>query len=129
MQIQKEYLTRFLNEHPHTVIVGSLGTISYDLKEIEHPKRILVEGAMGCAVAVGLGYALSSEEEVEVFIGDGSMLMKLGSLATVQKYAPKNLHITVLDNGIYKSTGGQPTNFEQVINDEEAFSDVVKVHP
>ena len=41
--------------------------------------------------------------------GDGAMLMKLGTLATIGAEAPANLVHMVLDNGVHDSTGGQPT--------------------
>ena len=41
--------------------------------------------------------------------GDGSALMKLGTMGTIGAYAPENLIHVVMDNGTYESTGGQPT--------------------
>jgi len=41
--------------------------------------------------------------------GDGALLMKLGTLATIGHYSPANLKHLVLDNGTYESTGNQPT--------------------
>ncbi len=41
--------------------------------------------------------------------GDGALLMKLGSLATIGALAPRNYHHVVFDNGAHDSTGGQPT--------------------
>lgn len=69
---------------------------------------------MGCAIAVGLGLAMNSKKDVVVVIGEGSLLMKLGSLSTVAKYRPKNLEIIVINNGLYKSTGGQLNNFRYI---------------
>lgn len=93
-------------------IVGSLGTISNDLPDGD--KIVKVKGAMGCVIGVGLGIALSTKEKVKVLIGDGSYLMKLGSMATVLAHKPKNLEIIVLDNGQYASTGGHKTNFKHI---------------
>lgn len=106
---QKEYISKLSIKG---WIVGSLGNISKDLPDGD--KIVKVKGAMGCAIAVGLGIALSTKEKVEVLIGDGSYLMKLGSMATVLAYKPKNLEIIVLDNGQYASTGGQKTNFKHI---------------
>lgn len=105
--IQKEFLGELLEKNKQAIIVGSLGTISNDLPD----GAIKVKGAMGCAIAVGLGYALGSKKKVIVVIGEGSLLMKLGSLSTVERYKPKNLEIVVIDNGVYASTGGQENNF------------------
>jgi thiamine pyrophosphate-dependent acetolactate synthase large subunit-like protein len=65
--------------------------------------------AMGQAPALGLGLALSQpERRVIVINGDGSMLMNLGSLATIAAH-PANLCMLIMDNGIYEVTGGQAT--------------------
>jgi phosphonopyruvate decarboxylase len=45
-----------------------------------------------------------------VLDGDGAALMKLGSLATIGCYQPKNLLHIVLDNEVHDSTGGQQTS-------------------
>src|SRR5580765_8746826 len=48
-------------------------------------------GFMGGASSIGLGLALARpERRVLVFDGDGSLLMQLGSLATVAGAAPRN---------------------------------------
>src|SRR3990167_5568932 len=98
MTNQKEFLSNLLLNNQDAIIVGSLGTISYDLEKIEHPNKIVIKGAMGCVMGLGLGYALNTEKEVIVIIGDGSFLMKMGSISTVLKYNPKNLRIIVLNN-------------------------------
>lgn len=107
---QKKFISSLLKKHPDAVVIGSLGTICYDLKEIEHKKKILITGAMGCAMGVGLGYALSSNEQVIVIIGDGSYLMKMGSVSTIMAYKPENLKVYIMNNGVYASTGGQKIN-------------------
>lgn len=106
---QKEYLSNLLEKNRDATIVGSLGTISYDLKEIDHPNKILVKGAMGHAMAIGLGYSLGSDSPVIVVIGDGSFLMKMGTAATVIRYG-SNLRVIIIDNEKYESCGGQQTN-------------------
>lgn len=113
---QREYLTNLCAQHKDAVIIGSIGSVSYDLSEIEHPNKILLRGAMGAAVACGLGFALASGNEVIVVIGEGSLLMKLGSLSTVLAHKPHNLKIKVINNGCYKSCGGQSNNFK-ALND------------
>ena len=48
---------------------------------------------------------------MRVFVvdGDGSLLMNLGSLATIGLLRPANLVVIVMDNEEYATTGGQPT--------------------
>lgn len=113
---QKILLSNLLKRNPRAVIVGSLGTISNDLDTIEHKYKICVRGAMGCAMAVGLGIALNSRKKVIVIIGDGSFLMKMGSISTIMKYAPKNLEVHIINNEKYQSTGGQETTFSGLSN-------------
>lgn len=112
---QADYIQKLCSDNQSSVVIGSIGTISYDLKEIDHPKKILVKGAMGHALGIGFGYALGSPtEDVIVLIGDGSYLMKAGSASTILKHGLPNLRIVVLNNRKYKSCGGQSTNFESI---------------
>ncbi len=65
--------------------------------------------AMGHGIGLGLGLALAQAKRgVIVVNGDGSMLMNLGSLATLAAH-PADVCVVILDNGIYEVTGGQPT--------------------
>jgi sulfopyruvate decarboxylase subunit beta len=64
---------------------------------------------MGMATPIGLGISLTSDKQVVVIDGDGSLLMNPGTLATAAHLAPENLTILAIDNGSYGSTGGQPT--------------------
>ena len=67
-------------------------------------------GSMGLASSIGLGLALGQpERRVIVLDGDGSVLMNLGTLATIAHYAPENYLLVILDNCCYGSTGSQPT--------------------
>ena len=57
-------------------------------------------GAMGQASSHGLGLALANtDRKVFVFDGDGSLLMNLGSLATIGEAGPENLFHFVFANG------------------------------
>jgi sulfopyruvate decarboxylase subunit beta len=65
-------------------------------------------GFMGGASAMGLGLALARpERRVIVFDGDGSLLMQLGSLATIAGAAPRNLTHLLFKNGVYHTSGSQ----------------------
>src|SRR2546427_552892 len=65
-------------------------------------------GFMGGASSLGLGLALAlPKRRVVVFDGDGSILMQLGSLATIAGAAPRNLTHLVFKNGVYHTSGAQ----------------------
>lgn len=65
-------------------------------------------GAMGSASSMGLGLALAQPERtIWVLDGDGSLLMQLGSLATIAAAAPPNLYHFVFHNGVYAFSGDQ----------------------
>jgi sulfopyruvate decarboxylase subunit beta len=66
-------------------------------------------GSMGLASSIGLGLALNSDRHVVALDGDGSVLMNLGTLATIANAAPPNYTLLIVDNGSYGSTGDQPT--------------------
>jgi sulfopyruvate decarboxylase subunit beta len=65
-------------------------------------------GFMGGASSLGLGLALARpDRRVIVLDGDGSLLMQLGSLATVAGAAPRNLVHLLFKNGVYHTSGSQ----------------------
>ena len=67
-----------------------------------------IPSSMGQGISLGLGLALAKPYRgVIVIMGDGSLLMSLGSLVTVANH-PAPLHVVLLDNGLYEVTGGQP---------------------
>jgi sulfopyruvate decarboxylase subunit beta len=65
-------------------------------------------GFMGGASSLGLGLALARpDRRVIVLDGDGSLLMQLGSLATVAGAAPRNFVHLLFKNGVYHTSGSQ----------------------
>jgi phosphonopyruvate decarboxylase len=65
-------------------------------------------GFMGGASSLGLGIAIACPERpVIVLDGDGSLLMQLGSLATISGVAPRNFYHVVFHNGVYHTSGEQ----------------------
>jgi thiamine pyrophosphate-dependent acetolactate synthase large subunit-like protein len=92
-------------------IVASLGHPAYDLYgAADRPANFYTWGSMGLASSIGLGLALA-RPDLRVFVldGDGSLLMNLGSLATIGWTRPPNLVLVVWDNQEYGTTGGQET--------------------
>lgn len=96
-------------------VIATTGKLSRELYELddrsfERHNRFYMVGSMGCALGFGLGVAQAqAERPVIVLDGDGALLMKLGTVATVGSVQPRNLHHLVFDNGAHDSTGGQPT--------------------
>jgi len=67
-------------------------------------------GCMGAASALGLGIALAQpQRKVYVIDGDGSLLMQLGSLASIAGSGAANFYHFVVVNGVYETSGFQPT--------------------
>jgi sulfopyruvate decarboxylase subunit beta len=68
-----------------------------------------IDSAMGHGADLALGVALARPERRVICLnGDGSMLMTLGTLATIVGAAPTNLILIVCDNGTFEITGNQP---------------------
>lgn len=68
------------------------------------------DSAMGHAADLALGVALAQPDRRVICLnGDGSMLMCLGTLATIVAANADNLRLIVVDNGCYEITGNQPT--------------------
>lgn len=111
---QKPFLISLCAKYPDAVIIGSIGTISYDLTDVPHPNKILLRGAMGAVLGCALGHALAKPGKVIAVIGDGAFLMKMGSMATILAHKPPNLEIHVINNNSYKSCGGQKTNYASI---------------
>src|ERR1051326_2989608 len=103
-------------------VIGGIGYTNFDLWAVGHrPQNFYMLGSMGLAVPIGLGVALAQpKRKVFTLEGDGSILMQLGSLATVAARRPKNFAVVIMDNGAYQITGGQ-----KALTDEGA--DVVAI--
>ena len=97
-------------------IISANGYISRDLFETDDKDtNFYMIGSMGLSSSIALGVALKNpRKRVYVFDGDGNILMNLGSLTTIGKLKPKNLIHLVFDNQSHDSTGGQPTNSENI---------------
>jgi thiamine pyrophosphate-dependent acetolactate synthase large subunit-like protein len=94
-------------------LISPLGYITRDLFSLTPNLRkqcFYCMGSMGSVVPLALGVSLARPSVHVLGIeGDGSLLMNLGSLATMRRYARGNMSLLVFDNGCYESTGGQPS--------------------
>src|SRR5205809_2401485 len=93
------------------VVVTIMGAVAAELYSLGHRANFFyLEHAMGLASSIGLGIALAQpDRRVVVIDGDGSVLMNLGGLTTLARYAPPNLTHIVFDNESLLSVGGFPT--------------------
>lgn len=94
-----------LEDRPVVTIMGACAQELYDLGHRDN--FFYLQHAMGLASSIGLGLAEHlPDERVVVLDGDGSVLMNLGTFATLARYRPPNLIHIVFDNGSLLSTGG-----------------------
>lgn len=97
-------------------IIGTTGMLSRELfeyrvsKKMGHERDFLTVGSMGHASSIALGVALQKpNKQVFCLDGDGSVLMHMGSMATLGQQGPANLKHVIFNNGAHDSVGGQPT--------------------
>lgn len=102
-------------------IVANLGPSSDELWHTGHRDRnFYTYGNMGLCSSIAMGMAFATNEQVISLDGDGSMLMNLGTIATIGREHPENLIVVVWDNEQWGQTGHQPshtamgTDLEQV---------------
>lgn len=109
---RREAVTRILRDRGDALAISSLGNPTFDLAAAgDCPQNFYLWGAMGGAVMVGMGLAQARpNNRVIVFVGDGEMMMGLGSLATAAVHGVANLSIVVIDNEHYAETGMQPAH-------------------
>jgi thiamine pyrophosphate-dependent acetolactate synthase large subunit-like protein len=106
---------------PDALVVDNLGVVSYVLAGVEdRDKNFYQWGSMGSSLPLGIGMAVSTDDQVTVLDGDGSALMSLGAFVTAGSVEPSNLTVVVLNNDRFATTGGQPTLMSAVDLDDIA---------
>lgn len=106
------------------LVVTIMGACAQELYDLGHCENFFyLQHAMGLASSIGLGLALNApDERVVVLDGDGSVLMNLGTFATLARYRPKNLTHIIFDNGSLLSTGGFDSHTTAGITDLAAIA-------
>jgi phosphonopyruvate decarboxylase len=107
---RRELLPRLFPDPEEWLFVSGLAGASRDAAALtgDGANLYTMAGAMGAAVPMGLGMALSApDHSVAVVTGDGEMLMGIGALVTVAAAGPQNLTIVCQDNSMHGETGGQ----------------------
>lgn len=104
-------LRAIIEERGDDLLVCNIGDPSRELHSIrDAANQFYMLGSMGMCSSIGLGLALAQpEKRVLAIEGDGAVLMNLGTLATLADQSPPNYLLTIIDNGVYGSTGGQST--------------------
>lgn len=94
-----------------SLLISNIGIPSKELYYVcDRERNFYMLGSMGLASSIGLGLSLAKPHRHVITIeGDGSILMNLGSLATIASQKPPNYLLIIIDNGTYGSTGDEPT--------------------
>jgi len=92
------------------LVVTNLGAVRHEWQALRphHGNYHLQNLGLTSSMALGLALALP-HRKVVAFDGDGSLLLNLGSLATIANQHPRNLIHVVFDNECYESSRGAPT--------------------
>lgn len=114
-------------------VIANIGIPSKELYSArDRDLNFYMLGSYTQASPIGLGTALGTERDVLVLDGDGSLL-GTGILPVIAGINPENLTIVCLDNGVFGSTGNQPTPAYGPADIEllaigSGFRNTVKVH-
>lgn len=108
--MQRDDVLRAVAEQRESCIVVATMTVLAPFRSFSPSElNIGCVGFMGGASGLGLGLALARpDKKVLVLDGDGSLLMQLGSLATISGAAPANYVHFLFHNGVYETSGAQP---------------------
>lgn len=106
------------------LVVTIMGACAQELYNLGHRENFFyLQHAMGLASSIGLGLARHlPDERVVVLDGDGSVLMNLGTFATLARYRPPNLIHVIFDNGSLLSTGGYDSHTASGVTDLAAVA-------
>lgn len=96
---------------PSSILAATTGFTGRELYTLgDSDRNFYMVGSLGCLSSFALGMNLAVKDHgVIVLDGDGSLLMRTGSLAVNAYYKPKKMLHILFDNGAHESTGGQYT--------------------
>lgn len=96
---------------PQDIVVTTMSGTREWLKLSDHDLDLHhIPSTMSGTTPLATGLALAQpQRHVTAVIGDGSLLMSLGSLVTIVGSGATNLSVVLIDNGVYEVTGGQKT--------------------
>lgn len=112
-QVLRHDMLKAVHTHctPYDVVIGTSGYTGQELYALGHrANQFYMIGAMGFVSSLSLGLAVARPNlRVIALDGDGSLLMRMGALATIGNKKPSNMVHMVLDNSLHESTSGQAT--------------------
>jgi sulfopyruvate decarboxylase subunit beta len=119
-----ECIGMLYSELDDKLVVTIMGACAQELYDLGHKENFFyLQHAMGLASSIGLGLAVHlPQERIVVLDGDGSVLMNLGTLATMARYRPRNLVHIIFDNGSLLSTGGFDSHTSSGLTDLAAIA-------
>lgn len=92
-------------------LISSTGYISRELYNIkDRPGNFYMMGSLGCVSSIALGFSMTDTNSKTIVLdGDGSVLMRMGALATNAYYGNSGILHILFDNHCHLSTGAQAT--------------------
>lgn len=93
-----------------TLVVCNLQDTTYEWQHLRPSDGNLLRQGLANVTPVAFGLAVAlPHRQVIALDGDGSMLLGLGMLTTLGRYAPANLLVVIFDNETYNSGGVVPS--------------------
>ncbi len=110
MLTKQEFLDPLALVRTDEVVIASMGVVRPWGRLSDHDLDFAsADSAMGHTADLALGVAMAQPSRRVICLnGDGSMLMSLGTLATIVESGVDNLILFVIVNGTYEITGNQP---------------------
>lgn len=96
----------FCDDDAIIATTGKIGRELFTLGDVNN--QLYIVGSMGCTAGIGFGIQyVKPNQRVVILDGDGAVLMRMGTLATIGSNEPARFIHVILDNESYESTGGQ----------------------
>lgn len=114
--VREEIIQHIIKASGEDPIISTTGKASRELFEARmandqsHKYDFLTVGSMGHSSSIALGVAISKPDtRIWCIVGDGAVLMHMGSMAVLGANAPNNIIHIVINNCAHETVGGMPT--------------------
>lgn len=107
-----DIINSYIHDKPKVITLGYLSRYIYN--KYDSPYNFYMLGSMGLAYSIGAGLALvlGGKSDVYVIDGDGSLLMNLGSMSTINHIT--SLKYILIDNECHNSAGKHYTGSSRI---------------